>query len=396
MNPHVLALSSNELEQTDDTLLKPDTIVFSHILRMYRKVLDKKPEIVAGNLGQEKLIPDLKQEDDIPDLTKFHFDPQQSSTSQVSITPQNIESDLYNDQETALPLLNSKEFDPKQLEYESDKVWDLVLQFNKSGHIKMTGELWMRRLDILALDKSEQGIQKTLDFFNACQKDFASIEPTMKAYKIILKQICTSKHFKEYGSSFWARFLEWDNQHEAKMVQSVSQPLSIDQKEEYRLQTNRTRRAIQESYFMMAYGYLDAGDLNGAITILQESVQFRQPYYLPPIHLKSIYRILDAAQKQADMGILDPLKTLRDLCPPLHEDPLHMVQKVLAQKTVPSKWWGWQAIGVDEKEKEALMRRHQKANSKIMQREMGLRRKAQFSQENKAKKPLVFRGFMDK
>ena len=285
----------------------------------------------------------------------------------------------------------SNQKDYKQLEAESNQLWELAKYFVlEKSLMDMTEELWLRKLSLISLDISKEGIEDSLNFLDKA-KDF-SVIPSLKAFKIILKQICKSESFELYGPSFWSKFMEWDNHLEKNMIQTSS--LMLIEKEEIRKKSNRTRQQMQQCFFIYSYGKLAANDLDGAIKVLEESVKFRYPFYLPPIYISNISKILTEAQRQADMGNISYLERIKEVCPPLDKDPLNIVHKVLKQKTVGSKWWGWNAIGVSEKEKMEMVKQHRKYSGRNSFLEAEKRRQSHVHQENKSKKPVVFRGFL--
>jgi hypothetical protein len=49
-------------------------------------------------------------------------------------------------------------------------------------------------------------------------------------------------------------------------------------------------------------------------------------------------------------------------------------------------------MGLEDKEKEVMMRKHAKENKRILQREMELRRKGEFASRNRDSKLKLFKG----
>ena len=370
--------------------LKPDNVVFSQLLRLYYELLSNVQESApspTSSVGStendassvDPPLPNLVQVDMILRPSDRH--------AGISDLNQDIPSNL------ALPLLTSLEKGRDVLLTESENIWNLAIRLIQDEKaMEMSGELWVRKLSLLSLDTSRDGIEQSLLFLNNAGN--YGVVPSLKAFKMILKQVCRSDHFEEYGPTFWSRFMDWDRELENATSSNTENTMTLVEKEEIRKKTNRTRQQMQQCFFIYAYGKLDANDLDGAISVLQDAVNFRYPYYLPPIYISNVSKILSEAQRFADLGHLDNLKRLKEICPPLDKDPLSAVHSVLKQKSVASKWWGWDAIGISEKEKMEMIRKHKKSTGKAMHQEMENRRRSHTHQDNKAKKPVVFRGFL--
>lgn len=368
-NDYVTRLDPESLNDNDvvydSTPMKPDVIIFSQMLKMYNQVLQSSNGL---DIVQEKPV----ETSPLPDLIKIDLTPVKTSS-------------------VVLPLLKATETSRECVLFEATHVWNLALKMVDEGYIQMTSELWMRRLYFLSLDTSKDGVEASMKYFESA----SGLALNIRAYKAIFYQLAKGPHFAELGLQFWDKFLAWDERLETKMIERATSPLSAIEKDEVRAKSRRTRKEMQDCFMIAAHGMLaSGGDLEGAIKFLSDSKVFRQPYYLPPLQLKSISKILHAAQRKADMGDLQPLKTIKELCPMVLDDPLAAVHAALRQKTIPIKWWGWSAMGVDEDQKQALIRKHEKAEIRVAQREVGYRKKSDKHQESKAAKPVVFRGFI--
>ncbi|KAJ3345904.1 hypothetical protein HDU91_007191, partial [Kappamyces sp. JEL0680] len=345
--------------------LRPDNQIFSQLLRLYHRVLS------AGKpLSEEPAAPEH---------------------SPVDFVQLNL--DLTHSGANGVPLLDSKDTSVAAIAQEGQSLWELAEKYCEMGLLSLDVDLWSRKLDLLCLDKSEAGIRNALAYFETAQT--LGLEPEFKTYRGLLWQVLGSPHFKTHGKQVWDMFLEWDSQLEKRMSGASSGPLSLAEKEALRAKSKRTRRNMQDCFFSYAIAQSSNGDLDAALETLKESRDFREPYYLPPIELKKISRVVEEAKRRADSGDLGPLKLLQDLCPLLPQDPLAQVHAVLRRKTIPTKWWGWSAMGITKEEQAALLRKHEKANAKIHQREAASRNKASAHSANKLRRPVVFRGFVE-
>ena len=343
----------------EDPPLKPDTIFISQMLKLYNHAYEY-PE-------KSNLEPEVPVGVDQLDLAK------------IDLTCNYI------------PRLDTKKICTREdIANEADLVWNLAVDLVSKGYVQMSTELLNRRLYFLTLNRSREGVQKSMEFFRESTKLY-QLPLHIKSFKPILHQLKNSSLFKDLGIPFFKELIAWD----AEMENCMPVNLTLLEKEEIRAKSGRAKKDMQDCFLVAAHGMLNSKDLAGAIDFLKQSRDFRNTYFLPPIQLKSISAILKEAQRIADFGDLEPLKTVKDLCPMVTQDPLAQVQAILRQKNVPTKWWGFKALGVSGPEKIALLRKNKRENAKIMQREMTFRKKGLAHQQNKLDKPKVFRGFID-
>ncbi|KAJ3270571.1 hypothetical protein HDV01_007721 [Terramyces sp. JEL0728] len=269
---------------------------------------------------------------------------------------------------------------------EADELWDKIVQLVDENKMQMTSELLYERLENICEQPTRDNFERALDFFN---KDFQkyNIVPAAKAYKSVLKVAFERKlDLYEKAVPFWNRFLEWDTHLENEMKSMEHGPKGLQDQEEYRLKTSRSRKVMQDAFLIVARGFARNNDLKNAIDTLEKARNFRQPYYLPPIRLSQIPNLMEKATREADNGDHEYLQRLSEVCPPVHHSPVTQVQAILKKKTIPKNWWGWQAIGIPEHERTKMVRKGRQLQRKKMDMEMGIRRKAEKSEKNRKAK----------
>ncbi|KAJ3323138.1 hypothetical protein HDV06_002150 [Boothiomyces sp. JEL0866] len=340
--------------------LQPTSVSFKYLLRTYTSALKTKPTKTISAEEQEKNIG--KQFEIFKDEKK---DP-----------PSNSIFPVFSDSTHSTGLFIK----------ESNELWDKICYFVDQKMIKMTSELLVERLDNICAQPTRDNFDKALQFFDHDFEKYGVV-PTAKAYRSVLKVAFERKgDLKQKAIPFWNRFLEWDSNLEDEMKNMENGPKGLQDQEEFRLKTNRSRKVLQDSFLIVARGFARNDDLNSAIETLENARNFRQPYYLPPIKLSQISNLMEKATREADNGDHVYLQKLSELCPPVHHSPVSQVQSILKKKTIPKNWWGWQAIGIPEHERIKMVRKSQKLQRKKMDIEMTIRRRAEKSYQNRSAK----------
>ncbi|KAI8896912.1 hypothetical protein BC833DRAFT_658972 [Globomyces pollinis-pini] len=303
---------------------------------------------------------------------------------QVSILPkeESVNPELQ-ELQILYPKLTSSKLSRSSFIEEANIIWKHIDELIVMGRLKMTSNLWNKRLAMLCEDR--RGIQKAYDFFESFEK--YGIERNARSFKLILKSTIEQKQHFELGLKIWKEFLDWDAQLEKQMIESSEIPLSLQEKEDYRKLSGRTPKAIQGLFLTMVRRYAHRGELAESLKVLGQIREFRFPYYLPPVVLGDIWVLLEKSQDEASKGNLDYLKELKVLVPHIQkDDPQLKVQGMLKQKTISKHWWGYKLMGMDPLEKEKSLRKQHMKNRKIMQQEMTIRRKGEQHQLNRQMK----------
>jgi pentatricopeptide repeat protein len=314
---------------------------------------------------------------------------------EIPVLPEKVEIDLdakpSKQKQNQLPILTATKVNSSVLAAEAEQIWELTERLASDGTIQMTGGLLAARLATICELPGEETIDFAYDFFKTKFKQYG-INPMGISYKTLLRCAWYRKTKKSKSELIWKEFLDWDERCEMELQRKgMDSPMTAKEKEDYRTLEARQAKVMLDCFYITARGYCRAGDLETSIAILKKVRDFRHPYYLPPMHLKDIKNILISAQREADNGNVEPLQCLQDLIP-ARVDSVDLVQTILRRKYLPSNWWGWTAMGLNDKDKESMMRKHIKQNKKIIQREMELRRKGEQARRNGDVKLKLFKG----
>jgi pentatricopeptide repeat protein len=311
--------------------------------------------------------------------------------------PEKVEVDLdakpTKPKDNGLVYLSSVETDKPTLATEAALVWEMTETLVKQGKMSMSGGLLASRLAMLCEIPGDESIDIAYEFFKTKFKQY-KIEPMGICYKTLLRCSWYRRNKVSVSEQIWNEFLEWDRHSEDQLNQTATTPLTLKEKESKRSIQARQAQVILDCFYITARGYCRAGQLEKSLEILEATKDFRYPYYLPPLHLKEIKNILVTSQNEAENGNLVPLQKLQQLIPP-RQDHVSQIQTILKRKYLPSSWWGWTAMGLDDKERAAMIKKHQRESRKVMQREMELRRKGAEAQRNRFSKVKVFQGRND-
>ncbi|KAJ3260636.1 hypothetical protein HK103_000246 [Boothiomyces macroporosus] len=340
--------------------LLPTSVSFKYLLRAYTSALKSKPKkTITADEPEKKIGKQFEM-----------FKEEKIEPPKTSVYP------VFNDLTHSTGLFIQ----------EANDLWDRITQLVDEGRIHMNSELMYERLENICTQPTRDNFERALQFFDQSYKNY-NIVPTAKAYRSVLKVAFERKaDLNEKAVPFWNRFLEWDTQLEEQMKTMENGPKGLQEQEEYRMKTSRSRKVMQDSFLIVARGFARNDDLNNAIEILEKARDFRQPYYLPPIKLAQIPNLMEKATREADNGDHEHLRKLSELCPPVHHSPVTQVQAMLKKKTIPKNWWGWQAIGIPEHERTKMVRKNQKLQRKKMDIEMTIRHKAEKSLKNRKAK----------
>jgi hypothetical protein len=101
-------------------------------------------------------------------------------------------------------------------------------------------------------------------------------------------------------------------------------------------------------------------DLKGALDLIEEARNFREPEYLSRIFFKDAQRLVEKCMDEAeDKGDHTFINRLLQLLPRPDWSPLDQVRHLLRAKFIHRQWWGWDALGIGEKRRNALINMQQ-------------------------------------
>jgi pentatricopeptide repeat protein len=319
---------------------------------------------------------------------------QKGERKSIGIMPEVIKQDINGAiepiMETQLPINEHVGLSKDAISREADWMWELTEKLANEGKLQMNGILLNRRLEQLCAVRGKNSIQNAYDFLRVKFSQYG-INPNGSSYLYLLK-VSWKKGVNPLGQKIWQEFRKFDDDLELKLQKQCEiTPMTISEKEVARFESARTARAVSEAFLIVAKGYNKQGDLKSAIDTLEETRDFRYPYYILPIPTTYVRNIMSNAVREYDNGNLEPLTRLEKILQKPNPNPLEKVQRELKSKHISGSWWGWEAMGVKGSEKEMIMRKQRKESAKVIQREMELRKKGDVSFGNREKKIKLFK-----
>lgn len=276
---------------------------------------------------------------------------------------------------------------------------------------------------------------KALKIYNESYSDTSP--KTGETFKYILRHAAKiPKLMKTHGERIWADFIKWDQKLESEFLlkNEIYQPImpllsesSVDvsvekadvdeineatkmnpdyflvskqggtlseiEKEEIREKQLRNRFLIRDLFIRIANGYqrlsksyilliFSIGDIENAVSMIEQSTQFRSESYLPKIHFKDLQKLLTSVVNIAeDEGDFELFKRLFKVCPPEFGDPVDALNSILKGKegaigNIGRGWWGWECLGIGKLKRESLLnsfREDEVKTQRVLKRREGLK-----------------------
>ncbi|KAJ3122360.1 Mitochondrial group I intron splicing factor ccm1 [Nowakowskiella sp. JEL0407] len=212
-------------------------------------------------------------------------------------------------------------------------------------------------------------------------------------------------------------------------VINLSKPMPLSfEKEMIRKQQGRGKEELLKMFVWGIQGLTRIDKIDQALDLLEHSQTFREYQYLPQLHFRDIWSLLQKCYDLAESGDVSPARRLVELCPspppglyesnllksvgamgpgmhggtgietPLAtaEAKLHEVEKMIRDQWGTfggRKWWGWDAIGVGFKKRDEVIKkivRERKIDALLQkratQKKVMDKKKAKLQRESKAKK----------
>ena len=283
------------------------------------------------------------------------------------------------------PFLSSTSSTPESIISEAKMLWDLLQTNNPVLEaIKTNKNVQESYLLFLAGIGTPESLNSALKYWREIE---AQVQPSLYIYASLIKACANHSSTLSDFEALWKQMLDWDMKQEALLEQPVSSSdestkekqlchLSRSEKEVLRSRQGRGKQEVFQVFRIVARGYAKHNQYDKAVQILRDARMFRHPYYLPSLSFGDIREIVAKAKENADNGKWKLMSDVLDLCPP-SSDPLVQVQHKLRSKVLPtSSWWGWRLMGIDTKEKHALVRKNLKKKQKALQRMEALRNRA--------------------
>ncbi|KAJ3185095.1 hypothetical protein HDU87_002661 [Geranomyces variabilis] len=288
------------------------------------------------------------------------------------------------------PRLVSTSTHPRELLIEAETTWSYL---KRSNAVPITSELLDAYLEVLCSNPTNtKALEKALTHYTTAYIDHA---PSGHARNNLLAAVTRSKKaMAEHGARVWADLLEWDAAREAAMEEesaaaanggSPGGKLHEREKEARRKLEGRGKAVMLKNFIRVVNGLTRIDDLCGALDTLEASLKFRHEGYLPQIHFTDVWALVTRAQDLAEDGKLKTAQRLIELCPRpsavAADSPatsaaaaLNDVRMKLKMKSVGGGWWGWEALGVDDRtlrraKSRKVNRVQSKKTAKIVKRE---------------------------
>ncbi|KAJ3393518.1 hypothetical protein HDU84_001648 [Entophlyctis sp. JEL0112] len=170
------------------------------------------------------------------------------------------------------------------------------------------------------------------------------------------------------GDAVWREFVAWDAAKEAEMLgREDNLALSAYEREMIRVSQGRGHDSMRKAFVLLVQGYARMNELSKALDIIEASTVFRSdPKYLAPLTFKDVPNLVLKISEKAENGDLEPAQRLKELCPPPPpQTPTQEVQAMLKNKWTGGKnWWGWEALGVDERVRKNILRQQRKESER--------------------------------
>ncbi|KAI9357020.1 hypothetical protein DFJ73DRAFT_657386 [Zopfochytrium polystomum] len=197
---------------------------------------------------------------------------------------------------------------------------------------------------------------------------------TGKTFRLALGTVCRDKMaLRSDADRIWQKFLAWDTLMESRFGKKKK---TEEEREALRMMEGRGRKSVATSFINMINGMARLDKISEALRLLERTRSFRYPFYLPQVFYRDIEVLVEKIRELSEAGNVKPLRKLQALCPPATAlpteavgsgDRLIEVQKALRLKSIGKKWWGWEAIGVDQRQQALERRRITKEKERIQQ-----------------------------
>ncbi|KAJ3144843.1 hypothetical protein HDU89_007730 [Geranomyces variabilis] len=284
------------------------------------------------------------------------------------------------------PRLVSTSTHPRELLIEAETIWAYL---KRSNAVPITSELLDAYLEVLCSNPTNtKALENALAHYT---RAYVEHVPSGHARHNLLAAVTRSKKaMAEHGARIWTDLLEWDAACEAAMEKSAVANGSEGkpherEKEARRKLEGRGKAVMLKNFIRVVNGLTRIDDLSGALDTLEASLKFRHEGYLPQIHFTDVWALVTRAQDLAEDGKLKTAERLIELCPrpsAIAADShatsaaaaLNDVRMKLKMKSVGGGWWGWEALGVDDRtlrraKSRKANRVHSKKTAKIVKRE---------------------------